>query len=182
MKEFTDAGFTPADILYFKESDTHTAFINGTSVFARNWPYQYGLILGGGDDVNITAEQTGVAPLPNGGTVGGWLLAINKNSENKDVAWEFMKFVTGPEGQNISAAVGGKLPGLNALLDSSSIKARNPMLGFEGFKNIVSTTIARPVAAGYTITSDAIQMHVHSYLSGSQDLDTTVKGVEDAMK
>ena len=182
MKEFTDASFTPADILNYNEGATHTAFINGTSVFARNWPYQYGIILGGGDDVNITAEQTGVAPLPNGGSVGGWLLAMNKNSKNKDGAWEFLKFVTGPEGQNISATIGGKLPGLNALLDSSSIKAKNPMLEFEGFKNAVSTTIARPVAAEYTKTSDALQIQVHRYLSGTQDLDATVKGVEDAMK
>lgn len=182
MKRYTDASFTPSDILNYNEGATHTAFINGTSVFARNWPYQYGIILGGGEDVNITVEQTGVAPLPNGGSVGGWLLAMNKGSANKDGAWEFMKFVAGTEGQMISATAGGKLPGLNALLDDSTVKAQNPMLEFEGFKNAVSTTIARPIVTEYTKVSDAIQIQIHSYLSGSQDIDTTVKGVEDAIK
>ena len=39
-------------------------------------------------------KNVGIAPLPNGGAVGGWLLGINKNSKHVEGAWEFVKFCT----------------------------------------------------------------------------------------
>jgi len=180
MKKFTDSDFVPADILNYDEGATHTSFNNGKSVFARNWPYEYGMILAG--DQTVQKEQVGVAPLPNGGSVGGWLLGMNKNSANKDGAWAFMQFVAGKDGQTILSTTGGHVPGLNALLDDAAVKAANPMLSFDGFKKAVSTTISRPVSSTYTKTSDTIQINVSKYLSGGQDIDTTVSAVQDALK
>jgi multiple sugar transport system substrate-binding protein len=39
-----------------------------------------------------------------GPPVGGWLLGIAAGAKNKDLAWKFVEFVTGPEGQLISAS------------------------------------------------------------------------------
>ena len=55
-------------------------------------------------------------PHPDGvptGTTAGTLtsLAINANSENKDAAWDFIQFYTGPEGAEILAAT-GNLPAI----------------------------------------------------------------------
>jgi multiple sugar transport system substrate-binding protein len=55
-------------------------------------------------------------PHPEGveaGTTAGTLtsLAINANSENKDAAWDFIKFYTGPEGAAVLAST-GNLPAL----------------------------------------------------------------------
>jgi len=52
-----------------------------------------------------------VYPHPEGveaGTTAGTLtsLAINTNSENKDAAWEFVKFYTGPKGAKVLASLG----------------------------------------------------------------------------
>jgi multiple sugar transport system substrate-binding protein len=52
----------------------------------------------------------------------------------------------------------------------------------EGFQKALSTTIARPVSAQYSKTSDTIQINVHKYLSGSQAVDATVTAVQDALK
>jgi multiple sugar transport system substrate-binding protein len=56
------------------------------------------------------------------------------------------------------------------------------MLGFQGFKNAVMKTISRPVSAQYSKTSDAIMVNVHKYLSGGQDLNTTVTNLNSALK
>lgn len=181
MYSFVTSSFVPTDILNFQEGETHTNFEQGNAVFARNWPYQYGRIKGQEDGVTVTPEQVGIAPLPNGGSVGGWLLAINKSSENKEGAWEFIKFLAGPEGQKIMSTQGGYLPGYNALLEDEEVVASNELLSNPGFKNALATTIARPVSPDYAKVSDTIQVNVHKYLSSGEGLEEAVQAIEDAL-
>jgi multiple sugar transport system substrate-binding protein len=180
MKQVSDSKVVPKDILKYTEGETHTSFITGKSIFARNWPYQYGMI--SGKDSVIKTTQVGVAPLPNGGSVGGWLLGVNKDSKNLDGAWEFIKYAAGKDGQKIMSTKGGYLPGFNELLNDPSVLAANGMLKFQGFKNAIKTTISRPVSPEYSKVSDTIQINVHKYLSGGQDINKTVSEIEKALK
>ncbi|PLR96539.1 extracellular solute-binding protein [Bacillus sp. T33-2] len=182
MYAFTKAAWAPKDLLNFEEGETHTNFEQGNAVFARNWPYQFGRIKGAEDGVTVKVDQVGIAPLPNGGSVGGWLLSINKNSKNVDGAWEFVKFVAGKDGQKTMSTVGGYLPGFNALLEDQEVIKANDMLSYEGFKNALGNTIARPVSPEYSKVSDTIQVNGHKYLSSGQGLDEAVKAIEDAIK
>jgi multiple sugar transport system substrate-binding protein len=180
MKKFTSSKLVPTDVLNYNEGSTDESFKNGKSVFSRNWPYQYGLIKSG--KYSVKKVQVGIAPLPNGGCVGGWLLGINAKSKNIDGAWEFIKFLAGPKGQKIMSTKGSYLPGYNSLLTNDSVESANPLLTMKGFQKAISTTIARPVSASYSKMSDTIQINIHKYLSGGQDLDTTVKAVQAALK
>ena len=179
MKKFVDSNVVPVDILNYTEGETHTSFIQGKSVFARNWPYQYGMIKG--EDSTISVDQVTVAPLPKGDTVGGWLLAINKQSANKDGAFAFINFLAGQQGQKIMSTQGGYIPGFNALLEDAEIAAANEMLTMQGFIAAVSNTVPRPVSAEYSKISDAIQLSGHKYLSGDQDIATTVAEIQEAL-
>lgn len=182
MYAFTNAAWAPQDLLNFTEGETHTTFEQGNAVFARNWPYQFGRIKGREDGVKVTVDQVGIAPLPNGGSVGGWLLSINKSSKNVDGAWEFVKFVSGKEGQKTMSTVGGYLPGFNELLEDQEVISSNDMLSYEGFKNALSNTIARPVSPEYSKVSDTIQINAHKYLSTGEGLEEAVKAIEEATK
>lgn len=182
MYAFTNAAWAPQDLLNFTEGETHTTFEQGNAVFARNWPYQFGRIKGQEDGVKVTVDQVGIAPLPNGGSVGGWLLSINKSSKNVDGAWEFVKFVSGKEGQKTMSTVGGYLPGFNELLEDQEVISSNDMLSYEGFKNALSNTIARPVSPEYSKVSDTIQINAHKYLSTCEGLEEAVKAIEEATK
>jgi multiple sugar transport system substrate-binding protein len=182
MYKFTTAPFSPKDILNFTEGETHTNFEQGNAVFARNWPYQFGRIKGQEEGVTVATENVGIAPLPNGGSVGGWLLGINKNSENLDGAWEFIKFAAGEEGQKIMSTEGGYLPGYNALLEDEEVISSNEMLSYPGFKNALGSTIARPVSPDYAKVSDTIQVQAHKYLSSGEGLDQVAQAIEDAVK
>ncbi len=179
MKAFTDSKATPEDILIYTEGETHTAFTNNEAVFARNWPYMMGMV--NTDETPATGEQVGLAPLPAGGTVGGWLIGLNKNSDNLQGAKDFAIFLAGDAGQRIMGTVNASLPGLNALLSDSEIIAANDLLTNDGFKNALTTTIARPVVPNYSEVSDAIQIAAHAYLSGSKSLEDAVKEIEGAL-
>ena len=174
MKALTDSEGTPADILNYAEGETET-FMNGTAVFARNWPYMNGCA------TTLTADQIGYAPLPGGSCVGGWLLGINKNSANAEGAFEFMKYLA-TEGQVVQATTGGHLPGYNATLADESVLAANAMLTDAGFQGALATTVSRPVSANYAEASDAIMINVHNYLSGDAELAATVAAVEAALQ
>ena len=177
MKAMVSSEAVPADILNYAEGETANSFIKGVSVFSRNWPYQWGEIASNG---TISQDQVGVAPLPGGSTVGGWLLGINKNSANKEGAWEFIKYLA-TEGQKTQATTGGHLPGYNAMLENEEVIGANVMLSMTGFQNALATTISRPVSAEYSKTADAIITAAHAFLSGSAELDATVATIEAAL-
>lgn len=180
MKAFADSSTTPDDILTYTEGETHAAFLNGESVFARNWPYMTGMSASGEYDVKI--DQVGFAPLPNGGTVGGWILGINANSTQPAGAEAFLKYIAGPEGQKINATEGSYLPGFNALLEDQAVIDSNTLLTNKGFQNALKQTIARPVVANYQEISDGIQVKAHEYLSGNGDLSEAAKLIEELLK
>lgn len=179
MKSMMDKELAPPDILNYTEGETANALINGETVFARNWPYVNGMLQSGDYDVKI--DQVDYAPLPGGGSVGGWILGINANSNNTEGAEEFLKFVAGPEGQKINAIQGGYLPGFNALLDDEEVLASNKLLTNEGFQNALSNTISRPVVPNYSEVSDKIQISAHEFLSGNGSLEDAVSGIEEAL-
>ncbi|RYL94950.1 extracellular solute-binding protein [Sporolactobacillus sp. THM7-4] len=181
MYDFTNASWAPKDLLNYMEAETATSFVQGHSVFARNWPFQYGTIKAKGNGVKVDLKNTGIAPLPNGGSVGGWLLGINQKSKHPDGAWAFMKFASGKEGQKIMSTQGGYLPGYNALLTDKDVLKSNQMLTFPGFKKALAHTIARPVSANYNKVSDTIQIAAHKYLSTGKNLDGTVKQIQSAL-
>ena len=174
LKALTDSTGTPADILNYAEGETE-AFMNGTAVFARNWPYMNGCA------TTLTPDQIGYAPLPGGSCVGGWLLGINKNSANPEGAFEFAKYLA-TEGQVVQATDGGHLPGYNATLTDASVLSANPMLTDAGFQAALATTVSRPVSANYAEASDAIQISVHAFLSGDAELADTVAKVTAALQ
>ena len=178
MKALVDSKATPDNILNYTEGETANSFVKGESVFARNWPYQWGVIKSEG---TITTAQVAVAPLPGGSTVGGWLLAINKNSANPDGAFAFMQFVNSEAGQLIMSQQGGYLPGLNKMLSDERITTGDERLSMVGFQNALKTTIARPVSAEYSKVSDALQQAIYPFLNGGADIDATVTAVEAAL-
>jgi multiple sugar transport system substrate-binding protein len=180
MSKFTQSDATPNDILVYTEGETHNAFLNGESVFARNWPYMNGMAASG--EYTVKGDQVGFAPLPTGGTVGGWILGINANTKNKAGAEEFLAFIAGPEGQKINATVGSYLPGFNALLEDSDVLAKNALLTNKGFSNALANTIARPVVPNYSEVSDQIQIKAHEYLSGNGQLDAAADIISGLLK
>jgi multiple sugar transport system substrate-binding protein len=184
MIEVVKSGAVPGNILAIKEPETHTMYKEGESVLARNWPYMFSILQN--PDESKVVDQVGVAPLPKGdkastAALGGWMMGINKYSKNKEAAWEFVKFVTGPEGQKISALYSHS-PTYLPTYDDPEVQKANPLYADENFVKGVSAAIPRPVSPEYPKISEIIQVEVSNALSGKVSAKEAVKNMEQQLK
>ena len=179
MKKAVDSEATPEDILVYQEDQTANSLINRDCVFARNWPYAWALMT---DETAVHQDQVEIAPLPTGSCIGGWLAAINANSEHKDGAWAFLDFLTSMDGQVIYAAGSGCAPGWTAAAEDAQVKEGNKLLENPGFVAALNNTIARPSSDNYQELSDNLQILMHKYLSGEADIDSTVTELESLLE
>ena len=170
--------YTPQDILVYREADCNNALANGETVFSRGWPGTWGVLT---DETTVSKDQVDIAPLPGGSCIGGWLLAINTYSENKEAAWEFLKYAA-TDGQIPFCSTGGYVPGYNALVDNEEILAGNELLSKPGFIKALENTIPRPSSSKYSELTDALQISIHKYLSNEGDLAGTVAEVESLLE
>lgn len=184
MVEIVQSDAVPKNISTFTEVESHTAFIQGQSPFIRNWPYQYSLA----QDKNQSkiVGKIGVAPLPAGdqgsaAALGGWMSGISKYSKHKKEAWEFLKFITGPEGQKISAQY-GSTPTYLPAFDDKDVQKSNPLYANKNFIEGISKAIPRPVSPVYPEISDAMQIELSKAIVGQQTAEITVKNIETKLK
>nr|WP_229751950.1 ABC transporter substrate-binding protein [Marinithermofilum abyssi] len=185
MMEVAKSDYVPGNISSFTELESHTAFIEGQSPFIRNWPYQYALAQD--KKQSKIADKVDVAPLPAGdqgraATLGGWHTGINKYSKHKKEAWEFVKFMTGKEGQKITAIKGGSAPTYMPLYDDPEVKKASPLFANKDFVEGMKNAIPRPVSPQYPEISDIIQIEVSKALAGKQSAEEAVKNMDQKLK
>lgn len=184
MKKVIKSDFTPSNITTFTEQESHTAFIEGKSAFIRNWPYQWALAQDKAQSKIV--DKVAVSPLPKGSVrsaacLGGWVAMINKNTKHPKEAWEFLKFMSGPEGQKITAVYGGSAPTLLSVYNDSEVQ-KNPLFADKGFVDGLSAAVPRPVSPIYPKLSDIMQSEISKYITSAQDLEATVKNMDTRMK
>lgn len=184
MIEVVNSDFVPDNINTFTETETHTSFIEGQSVFVRNWPYQWGLA--NDPEQSKIIDKVGVAPLPAGddgsaAALGGLMTGISAFTEHPEEAWEFLKFMTGPEGQKILAIHAGVAPTLTELFEDEEILEANPFFANEGFVKGVSAAVSRPVVPNYTEISEVIQIYVSKAISGELTAAEAIQEMEQEL-
>ncbi len=140
-----ESGVAPQAVSTYAEQECQAAFLNGRAVFCRNWPYMYALSSDESQS-KIAPDQVGVAPLPvaagrdnSFSALGGWNFYLNaaSSAEEKDAAYEFVKFATAPEQQKYRALNGSFLPTLKDLYGDEEIVEKVPViaLGESAIKN-----------------------------------------------
>ncbi|WP_077325551.1 ABC transporter substrate-binding protein [Virgibacillus siamensis] len=185
LVEIANADYVPGNITTFTEVESETAFIEGESVFIRNWPYQWAL--SNNKEKSEISGKVGVAPLPAGdeksaAALGGWMAAINKYSEHKQAAWEFLKYLAGPKGQKIMAIEGGKAPSYTPLFEDSEVLEANPFFKNKEFVKGLDAAVSRPVAPNYQEISEIIQVNVSKAIAGQVSVEQAVKKMEQELK
>ena len=168
-RSMIEDGISPQSVTTFTELESQSSFLNGDSVFIRNWPYMYALI-GSKDFPELKPEQVGVVPLPIAeggqlaGTLGGWNMLINANSEDPEAAYQFAEFVTSPETQKFYAKEAKFVPTRTELLQDPEVLEAIPYLSeaSEAFE----TARPRPVSPVYSDMSLAMQEQFSAMLAG----------------
>ena len=94
-------GVTNPNSLAFVEQDARQSFMQGNSAMMPVWWWAYSGFYNP-DSSTLTKEQVGFAGMPSyNGTTKTYAISmpfsISEYSENKDAAWEFMKWLSNPE-------------------------------------------------------------------------------------
>nr|WP_026682311.1 ABC transporter substrate-binding protein [Priestia megaterium] len=185
MKEVVGSEFVPENILNFKEIETENAWIQGKSVFARNWPYM--MASSNDEERSEIVDNVEMAMLPAGdegsaAALGGWMTMINRYSEHPEAAWEFVKFISGPEGQKISAIEGGRAPTLIDLYDDTEVQDVSLLFANPEFREVLQTAVPRPVSPIYPEISDIMQIEISKVLTGDQSAQDAATNMQTKME
>ena len=184
-RSMIEDGIAPQAVANFTETESQEAFLRGDAVFCRNWPYLYALTTDP-EGSNIRPEQVGVAPLPVGegqdqsfSGLGGWNFYLNAASENKDAAYEFVKFATAPEQQKFRALEGSFLPTLKELYDDQEILDKVPVIRLG--KEAIQNTRPRPLSPYYSDMSLRMAEQFNNNLKGEQTPEQTVETLQQQL-
>jgi trehalose/maltose transport system substrate-binding protein len=178
-------GVAPQAVSTYKEQETDPAFLGGRSVFARNWPYMYALAEDP-ETSKIKPDQIGIAPLPAGeggqsfSGLGGWNMMINANSEKQDQAWEFVKFMTGEEGQRQRALAATLLPTRKSLYEDQEILDKVPVIRLG--KEAIQSTKSRPVSPYYSDMSLKMAEQFSASLKGDVSPEQAVQSLQSELQ
>jgi len=181
MTEIVNSDFVPNNITNFMEIETENAWIEGNAVFARNWPYM--MSSSNDEERSEVVDKVEMTMLPKGdeksaAALGGWMTMINRYSEHPEAAWEFVKFISGPKGQKISAVEGGRPPTLKELYDDPEVQEVSSLFANPEFREVLQSAVPRPVSPIYPEISDIMQIELSRVLAGEQSAEDAAANMQ----
>lgn len=160
-------GAAPRGVLTYEEPESLALFVKGKAVFHRNWPYAWEV--SNNPDKSEVAGKVGITTLPHFpghrsfAALGGWQFGINSYSEQPELAWKFIEFMTSPRMQKFFAINAAQPPATPALYDDPEILEANPH--FAEFKEVFLTAYPRPRTPFYPAVSNILQKYFSKALS-----------------
>jgi multiple sugar transport system substrate-binding protein len=178
-------GIAPQLVSTATELESQTAFLQGESVFIRNWPYLYGL-LSNPEQSKVKPDQVGIVPLPTteggelAGTLGGWNLLINAAASDPEAAFEFVDYITSEEQQKFYALEGGFNPTRTALYEDQEVREALPYLESAG--EAFETARPRPVSPVYSDMSLEMAEGFNRVLTGDSEPAEAAETMQGALE
>ena len=187
-RSMVESGVAPQAVSTYAEQECQAAFLNGGAVFCRNWPYMYALA-GQEGQSRIGPGQVGVAPLPvaagqgeSFSGLGGWNFYLNAASseEEKDAAYEFVKFATSPEQQRYRAFNGSFLPTLKDLYDEEEIVEKVPVIALG--ESAIKNARPRPLSPYYSDMSLVMAEQFNASVKGTKSPEGAAETLDDRLQ
>lgn len=175
-------GFVPATALTWQEEHARLTFQNGQAAFMRNWPYAWALLQD--SSTSRVAGHVAVAPYPAGeggrptAALGGSQLAVNARTDDPDLAWALVDFLTAPEQMLERARLAAQLPARQSLYDDEAL-AEALDIPAPAVRDALEAARPRPVTPVYSELSEILQVRLHRALSGQQ---TPAAALQDAAR
>ncbi|MBN2107536.1 MAG: ABC transporter substrate-binding protein [Deltaproteobacteria bacterium] len=157
----------PRGVLTYEEPESLALFIQGRTVFHRNWPYAWEVA--NDPKRSRIAGSVGIAALPHfsGGTscaaLGGWQLGMSRYSRNKKAAWAFIRFLTSSRVQKLLALGAGLAPTRASLYDDADIIRKYPQ--FAAMRAVFLGAQPRPRSPLYPGLSHVLQRYFSRVLA-----------------
>ena len=187
-RSHVESGVAPEAVSTYKELESMTAFILGDAVFMRNWPFVYGTILGGkATGSEIKPEQTGVAAIPvakegdeSFSCLGGWNFAVNKVSDKKEEAKEFIKYMAAEPIEEEFAINASLLPPRAALYEDKKLIKEQPVIALA--KEVTQNAKPRPQHPFYSDMSLNLAEQFNLVLKGDAEPQEAIDTLQDELQ
>ena len=146
-------------LLTYQEPESLAAFVQGQTVFHRNWPYAWEVV--NNRERSKIAGLVDVAPLPGTtdhrgvATLGGWLFGISALSAHQQEAWAFISFLASEEIQKHFALAAGIAPSRRALYDDPALLDAHPH--WRNQLAVLQSATPRPRTPVYPAVSHILQ-------------------------
>jgi multiple sugar transport system substrate-binding protein len=178
-------GIVPRSVLNWREEEVRLAFQAGGTAFMRNWPYAWTLVQD--EKRSGVAGHIAVSPMP--GTsgraavaaLGGAQLAINAQSQDPQLAWALVRFLTAPAQMLERARRVAQLPSRTSLYESPELATSLPM-PLSPIREALEGALPRPITPVYSELSDILQVQLHRALTGQQLPDAALRNAAREMR
>lgn len=160
-------GVASRGLLTYEEPESLDLFIQGKTIFHRNWPYAWEVA--NNPSRSTIAGKVGIVRLPHfkGGksfsTLGGWQFGISRFSKQPEAAWKFIAFMTSEKMQKFFTLKAAQAPTRKALYKDKEILQAQPQ--FESMFDVFITAYPRPRTPIYPMVSNILQRYFHKAIS-----------------
>lgn len=179
-----ESGLAPESILTFRPDDARILFQQGRAVFLMVQDFVLPPLTAEDSPV---ADAVGFTRVPyfeghedaNTTVIGGFLLAVNANSENPEAAAELIRCLTSYESQVEAALIQAKIPTRAAVYQDEAVVAEAPDVAALGANFVYA--FARPSAetgTSYPEVSEIMQTEITAALLGQKPPEQALADAE----
>lgn len=184
MVGMLESGVAPESVLTFRPNDARILFQQERAVFLMVQDFVLAPLTAEDSPVADAVQFTRVPyfegnEAANTTVIGGFLLAVNKHSENIESAAEFIKCFTSYESQVEAGMIQGKVPTRPAVYDDERIVADAPGVAALGANFVYA--FARPSATtgtAYPEISEIMQTEISAALLGEKTPEQALADAE----
>ncbi len=168
---------SPPAVVAFTDEDGRSQWLNGLAAFMRSWAQTARTI-----PTQSQLAAFDIAPLPEGGCLRGWGLAVSRYSQHQDAAAEVVAYLTGTVEQRQRTLESTANPTVMSLYSDAELVDISPV--FPKLQTVFMHAFARPAqAAGsaYDNLSRAYYTAVNRVISGERDAADALVELEAEM-
>ena len=184
MVGMLESGVAPQSVLTFRPNDARILFQQERAVFLMVQDFVLAPLTAEDSPVADAVQFTRVPyfegnDMTNTTVIGGFLLAVNKHSENVGAAADFIKCFTSYESQVQAGLIQGKVPTRPAVYDDERIAQDAPGVAALGANFVYA--FARPSAqtgTAYPEISEIMQTEISAALLGEKTPEQAMADAE----
>ncbi len=164
----------------YEKDDLVKAVSSGEAAFALGWPSWF--ISGSGSSAQIAqipGQKDASADFLPTSEIGNWLLGVTRNSQNKELALEAIKYLTSRDVQ-IKALEYGGVPTRNSIFLDKEIVAKYPF--FEAIYSGTNNSRVRPRTSKWSQIEAVFGEQLVKCINGEQSVDETIIASQKAIE